>query len=101
MATPGSNYGAITVDLAAPGSGIYSTIPNSYDSFSGTSMATPFVAGVASLIMTQNPSLSHLEVKQILLTTTDYLEDFKGKSVTEGRLNAYNALNSSIELAIK
>lgn len=98
-ATPGSNYGASTVDLAAPGTGIYSTIPGGYDSMSGTSMATPFVAGVAGLMKIQYPAMTHSEIKQILLQSTDHLSDFEGKSVTEGRLNAFNALTSGVYLS--
>jgi len=98
-ATPGSNYGAVTVDLAAPGSGIYSTIPGGYDSFSGTSMATPFVAGVAGLIKAQYPDMMHLDMKQTLLQSVDHAADFEGKSVTEGRLNAFSALTSGAQLS--
>ena len=57
-------------------------------------MATPFVAGALSLIKIQFQNLTHVEIKQRLLDTTDYLSDFDGKSLTEGRLNIYKALNS-------
>ena len=93
-ATPGSNYGAKTVDLAAPGSSIYSTVVNGYGYLSGTSMAAPFVAGALSLIKIQYKNLTHLEIKERMFNTTDYLSDFDGKTVTEGRLNLYNALLS-------
>jgi len=98
-ATSGSNYGAVTVDLAAPGTEIYSTYLSSYRSLSGTSMATPFVAGVAGLLKAQNPNLTHLEIKQILLENTDHLTDFDGKSVSKGRINAFNALTAGAMLA--
>ncbi len=65
-----SNYGAVSVDLFAPGKDIYSTTPDgTYDSYSGTSMATPEVAGVAALVLSQKPSLKALELKQILTST--------------------------------
>ena len=91
---PGSNYGATTVDLAAPGKDIYSTIINSYDSFSGTSMATPHVAGAAGLLLAQFPQKTHLQIKQKLMDTVDPLPAFTGKCVSEGRLNIHKALTT-------
>ncbi|ASC74339.1 putative peptidase S8 [Halomicronema hongdechloris C2206] len=88
-----SNYGATSVDLAAPGVDILSTIPGGYASFSGTSMATPHVAGVAAQVLSQDPSLSFQEVKQAILDGVDPVAALTGKTVTGGRLNAFNALN--------
>ena len=66
-----SNYGSI-VDVAAPGSDIFSTIPNQgYGSISGTSMASPMAAGVASLIYGAHPEYTASEVKAILIEETD------------------------------
>lgn len=63
-----SNYGNINVDIFAPGTDIYSTYPNNAYEFSpGTSMAAPAVAGVAALIMSQYPTLTAAQVKQIIL----------------------------------
>ena len=88
-----SNYGATSVDLGAPGQDILSTTPdNTYSSFSGTSMATPHVAGVVSLLLSQFPSLSHQEVKERILGTSDPIAALEGITVTGGRLNALNAL---------
>lgn len=63
-----SNYGTINVDVFAPGTDIYSTVPNNkYEFMPGTSMASPAVAGVAALVRSQYPSLSASQVKKIIL----------------------------------
>lgn len=88
-----SNYGDQTVDLAAPGVKILSTVPGGgYDTKSGTSMATPHVAGVAGLIATAYPEASPDEIKTRLLSNVDVLPSLKGKVITGGRLNAAKAL---------
>lgn len=88
-----SNFGATTVDLAAPGVGILSTLPdNSYDRYSGTSMATPHVAGVAALLKSQNPTYSDEEMKDQILRYAEPKNSLQGKTVTGGRLNADAAL---------
>jgi subtilisin family serine protease len=85
-----SNYGAASVDLAAPGVNIASTIPgNKYRYFDGTSMATPHVSGVAGLLLSDDPSLENWQVIYKILQGADK----KGLPVlTGGRLNAYNSL---------
>lgn len=101
-----SNYGARNVDLFAPGSGIYSTVPGSeYDYSDGTSMAAPAVSGVAALIRSYYPKLSAVQVKQILMqsgltTKTELLVPgqngktarFNEVAKSGKMLNAYNAL---------
>ncbi len=87
-----SNYGATSVDLGAPGVNIYSTIPSGYGYNSGTSMATPHVAGVASLIWSQYPDLTATQVKEKILGAVDAIAALDGKTVTGGRLNAFKAL---------
>lgn len=88
-----SNYGATTVDLAAPGVDILSTTPNNtYSVFSGTSMATPHVAGAAALLWSLNPEWSYDQVINRLLTTVDVLPQLEGLMVTGGRLNLAAAL---------
>jgi thermitase len=90
-----SNYGLDSVDLAAPGYTIYSTYPSSlgnYQYMSGTSMATPHVAGVAGLIRGMHPGFSPARIKQVILENADVKSPFIGKVKTAGRLNAYHAL---------
>jgi subtilisin family serine protease len=90
-----SNYGFNSVDLAAPGVSIFSTLPgNKYGWYSGTSMASPHVAGAAALLLAQNPSLSALQLKDRLLSTTDPIASMQGLSVTGGRLNLLNAVQT-------
>lgn len=88
-----SNIGFKNVDVAAPGSNIYSTVPNnSYANMSGTSMATPTTVGVAAEVLSHFPNLSPLELKQTLMDSVTKVEDFSEKMVTGGRVDLYNAL---------
>lgn len=91
-----SNFGASTVDLAAPGVSILSTLPgNRYGSYSGTSMATPHVAGVAALLKSQNSSLGDGQLKARILRRAEAKQSLQGKTVTGGRLNAVKTLSTS------
>ena len=84
-----SNYGAKTVDLAAPGVGILSTLPgNHYGRYSGTSMASPHVAGVAALIKSRHPAYGYGTIKAQILRYADKKASLRGKVATGGRLNA-------------
>lgn len=88
-----SCYGKTTVDVAAPGSSIYSTVPNNkYASLSGTSMATPHVSGLAALIWLHRPQLTMPQVKRILMESTTKVDALQNSSLTEGRINARRAL---------
>ena len=89
-----SNYGLTSVDLAAPGTNILSTLPNNrYGYMSGTSMATPYVTGVAALLKSYNMDLSAMQIKDSILNGVDKIASLSGKCVTGGRLNANKALN--------
>lgn len=91
-----SNFGASTVDLAAPGVNVLSTLPgNRYGYYSGTSMPTPHVAGVAALIKSQQPTLDDAQLKTRILEGVDASGNLSGKVLTGGRLNAANALPAS------
>jgi subtilisin family serine protease len=85
-----SNYGATTVDLGAPGSGVWSTTAfNTYSSYSGTSMATPHVTGAAALYASRNPGVSAAAIKTAILDAAraTFTPSLAGKTVTGGRLN--------------
>ncbi len=93
-----SDFGASSVDLAAPGVGILSTLPgNTYGRYSGTSMATPHVAGVAALIKSQEPGLDDAQIKAQLLQYTDEKANLQGKVATNGRLNALRSLTEDAD----
>ena len=88
-----SNFGATSVDVAAPGQQIVSTwLEHGYQEKQGTSMATPFVSGVAALILAANPAISIDELRVRLLRSVDPLPPLRGKVATGGRINAAKAV---------
>lgn len=100
-----SNYGVNNVAIAAPGTFIISTIPLSgpgrgsetgYASKSGTSMAAPFVAGVAALLKGKYPSMTTAQIKAAILDGVDCVPKIQGLVAT-GRLNAYNTINRTYD----
>jgi subtilisin family serine protease len=87
-----SNYGKTSVDLGAPGSGIYSTVVGGYATFSGTSMATPHVAGTAALVLGVNPTFTTDQIISRIMTTVTPLSSMNGITVSGGIVNAYEAV---------
>jgi subtilisin family serine protease len=89
-----SNYGAVSVHLAAPGVNVLSTFPNDpfYQYMSGTSMAVPHVSGAALLVLARCP-LTTTELKDSLLGTVDPVAALAGRVATGGRLNVNNAIH--------
>jgi subtilisin family serine protease len=88
-----SNFGLKSVAIAAPGVDILSTwLGNQYEEKSGTSMATPVVAGVAALIVAEHPRISVDDLKKKLLASVDPLPQLKDKVTTGGRIDAAKAV---------
>ncbi|MEZ4220058.1 MAG: EGF domain-containing protein [Polyangiaceae bacterium] len=83
-----SNYGVKTVHLAAPGANILSSVPGGgFSQASGTSMASPHVAGAAALLLALKPTTTAAEVKSALIASVDALPGFSGVVASGGRLN--------------
>lgn len=107
-----SNYSKTKVDVFAPGSKIYSTVADSgYATFSGTSMASPCVAGVAALIRSYFPSLTAVQVRDIILKSVDKIKGkvkepgtgkmvrFSDLCVAGGEVDAYKAVKLAMKTA--
>ena len=90
-----SNFGATTVDIGAPGSAIWSTVPvsskgrvvASYASYNGTSMATPHVSGAVAMYKAANPTATAAQIKAAILGAATPTASLSGKALTGGRLN--------------
>ena len=111
LAHPYSDFGKRNVDLFAPGSDIYSTVPfNGYDYKSGSSMAAPVVSGVAALLLSYFPQLSAKQVRMILMRSafrphqivnkpqTKIQVSFGTLSASGGIVNAYNAVKMAMNM---
>lgn len=85
-----SNFGVVTVDLAAPGESILSTVPGAgYAVFNGTSMATPHVAGALALMLARFPGMDADAAKSLLLSRADPIPALAGLVLSGARLNAF------------
>jgi thermitase len=90
-----SNFGLKNVDVAAPGSNILSSMPgNRYGNMSGTSMASPNTAGVAAEVLSQNPDLGPVELKELLMNSVVKVSSFQSKIKSGGRVDLDQALNT-------
>lgn len=90
-----SNYGAKTVHVAAPGATIVSTwLENGFRDASGTSMATPHVAGIAALVLSKEPNITVAKLKERLIDAVDPLPELKNKTISGGRINAAKAVKA-------
>lgn len=91
-----SNYGKRTVHVAAPGVNVYSsTLGQSYSTYSGTSMATPHVSGVAALLASYEPELTGVQLKQRIMSTAKPIRTIAGRTST-GLVSAFNALTNQV-----
>jgi subtilisin family serine protease len=88
------------VELAAVGEDVLSTVPGGrWEEMSGTSMATPLVAGTAALMFAENPKLTAAQVRDLLVGTVEKDPDLEGKVSTGGKLDIEAALAAAREQA--
>lgn len=93
-----SNFGPKNVDIAAPGTYILSIMPeNGYGYMTGTSMATPIVAGVAAMVYSYRTDFTLQDVKEALMNTVRKYPDLDGKVVSGGAVDAYAALTYKLK----
>ena len=93
---PFSNFGVEMVDVAAPGVGIYSSVPgNEYLAVSGTSQAAPYVANIAGFIKDTNPKLKPSQIKKIIIESVDFRDDLKSLVKSGGIVNKERAIKAA------
>ena len=86
-----SNYGSHTVHVAAPGEEIFSTVlDNKYDTWDGTSMATPFVSGLAALIKMKYPEYDYKKIKNLIISSGTPLDSMKDLTISGRRIRAFD-----------
>ena len=95
-----SNYGSLTVDLAAPGEDIVSTIVGSYGSMSGSSMAAPQVSAIAALLYSYHENIDPANVKEIILNNIKKIPELDSKVLYPGIPSAYNNLLAAEEALV-
>jgi subtilisin family serine protease len=91
-----SNYGSTSVDVAAPGTNVWSTWNTSNSAYAlenGTSMATPYSVGLAALVWANNPTFTYLDVKNAVMYGGAAISSMSDITVSGNVINAYNALN--------
>jgi thermitase len=92
-----SNHGVKRVHVAAPGVNVYSTyLGSAYKSLSGTSMATPHVAGISALLFSEHPEWTFDVIKERLIKTSTPVQQLRRKVMAGGRVSAYNAYSGIV-----
>jgi subtilisin family serine protease len=88
-----SNYGRSTVHVGSPGVSIYSTFPNNSLGYaSGTSMAAPFISGLAALIVRESPTMTGYQVKNLIFANSVGISALVNKTTTQARMNVYRGI---------
>jgi subtilisin family serine protease len=96
-----SNFGGATVPLTAPGVAILSTYPvGQYAQMSGTSMASPMVAGTVALMRNQRPQMNSYQIKQLVISSVDVKSNLAGQVASSGRVNVENAVVAAQNTAL-
>jgi subtilisin family serine protease len=91
-----SNFGLQSVHVSSPGVYIYSSLPgNMFGSMSGTSMAAPFVSGIAALALREAPALTGYQLKNLIISTAVPVNSLAGKVQSGGRVDAYSLVSQA------